>query len=30
MRNPSDNREVSSGDGQIDTDKFVLRFVKPK
>jgi len=30
MRNPADNREVSSGDGQINTDKFVLRFVKPK
>jgi predicted methyltransferase len=29
MRNPSDTREVSSGDGRIDTDKFVLRFVKP-
>jgi predicted methyltransferase len=30
MRNPSDNRDVSSGDGQVNTDKFVLRFVKPK
>jgi predicted methyltransferase len=30
LRNPSDTREVSSGDGQINTDKFVLRFVKPK
>ena len=30
MRNPSDDREASSGDGQIDTDKFVLRFVKPR
>ena len=30
MRNPADNREVSSGDGRINTDKFVLRFVKPK
>jgi predicted methyltransferase len=29
MRNASDTREVSSGDGRIDTDKFVLRFVKP-
>jgi predicted methyltransferase len=30
LRNPSDNREVSSGDGQILTDKFVLRFVRPR
>ncbi len=30
MRNPADTREASSGDGAIDTDKFVLRFVKPK
>ncbi|MEO6566187.1 MAG: methyltransferase [Casimicrobiaceae bacterium] len=30
LRNPSDKREVSSGDGAVDTDKFALRFVKPK
>lgn len=30
LRNPADKREVSSGDGAVDTDKFVLRFVKPK
>lgn len=30
LRNPSDAREVSSGDGQVNTDKFVLRFVKPR
>jgi predicted methyltransferase len=30
LRNPADNREVSSGDGQIPTDKFVLRFVRPR
>jgi len=29
LRNPADTREISSGDGQIPTDKFVLRFVKP-
>jgi predicted methyltransferase len=29
LRNPSDTREVPSGDGRINTDKFVLRFVKP-
>ncbi len=29
MRNPADTRELSSGDGRIPTDKFVLRFVKP-
>jgi hypothetical protein len=29
LRNPSDSLEVSSGDGQVMTDKFVLRFVKP-
>ena len=29
LRNPADARDVSSGDGQIMTDKFVLRFVKP-
>ena len=30
LRNPSDTHEVSSGDGQVLTDKFVLRFVKPR
>ena len=30
LRNASDSREVSSGDGQVNTDKFVLRFIKPK
>lgn len=30
MRNAADTREVSSGDGAVNTDKFVLRFVKPK
>jgi predicted methyltransferase len=30
LRNPSDTREVPSGDGRINTDKFVLRFVKPR
>jgi predicted methyltransferase len=30
LRNPSDAREVSSGDGKVNTDKFVLRFRKPK
>ena len=29
LRNPSDTRENSSGDGQVMTDKFVLRFVRP-
>ncbi|MEO8506089.1 MAG: methyltransferase [Betaproteobacteria bacterium] len=29
MRNPADSLDVSSGDGQINTDKFALRFVKP-
>ena len=29
LRNASDTREVSSGDGQVMTDKFVLRFVRP-
>jgi predicted methyltransferase len=29
LRNASDTREVSSGDGQVLTDKFVLRFVRP-
>ncbi len=30
LRNAADTRDVSSGDGQVMTDKFVLRFVKPK
>jgi predicted methyltransferase len=30
LRNPADTREVSSGDGRINTDKFALRFVKPR
>ena len=30
LRNPADTREVSSGDGKINTDKFALRFVKPR
>jgi predicted methyltransferase len=30
LRNLSDTRDVSSGDGRINTDKFVLRFVKPR
>jgi predicted methyltransferase len=30
LRNPSDPRDVPSGDGRINTDKFALRFVKPK
>jgi len=29
LRNASDTRENSSGDGQVMTDKFVLRFVRP-
>jgi len=29
LRNASDTREVSSGDGQVMTDKFALRFVRP-
>ena len=29
LRNASDTREASSGDGQVMTDKFVLRFVRP-
>ncbi|MFO1324479.1 MAG: hypothetical protein U1F15_10470 [Burkholderiales bacterium] len=29
LRNTSDARDVSSGDGQVMTDKFALRFVKP-
>jgi predicted methyltransferase len=30
LRNPSDTRDISSGDGQVMTDKFVLRFVRPR
>jgi len=30
LRDPADNREVSSGDSKIPTDKFALRFVKPR
>ena len=30
LRHPEDNRTVSSGDGAILTDKFALRFVRPK
>ncbi len=30
LRNASDTREVSSGDGQVMTDKFAMRFVKPR
>jgi predicted methyltransferase len=30
LRNPADTREISSGDGRINTDKFALRFVKPR
>jgi predicted methyltransferase len=30
LRNPGDTRDFSSGDGRMATDKFVLRFVKPK
>jgi predicted methyltransferase len=29
LRNPSDTRDASSGDGRVMTDKFVLRFVRP-
>jgi predicted methyltransferase len=29
LRNPSDTREASSGDGQAMSDKFVLRFLRP-
>lgn len=29
MRKPADSLDVSSGDGQVNTDKFALRFVKP-
>lgn len=30
LRNPADTRTLSSGDSQVTSDKFVLRFVKPK
>ena len=30
LRDPADTREVSSGDSRIPTDKFALRFVKPR
>ena len=30
LRNVSDSRDVPSGDGRVNTDKFALRFVKPK
>jgi predicted methyltransferase len=30
LRNPSDARDTSSGDGRIMTDKFALRFVRPR
>lgn len=30
LRNPADTRDFSSGDGRVPTDKFVLRFMKPK
>jgi predicted methyltransferase len=30
LRNPTDTRDFSSGDGRMPTDKFALRFVKPK
>jgi predicted methyltransferase len=30
LRDPADTREQSSGDAKIPTDKFALRFVKPK
>jgi hypothetical protein len=29
LRNPSDARDISPGDGLIMTTKFALRFVKP-
>lgn len=29
LRNPTDTRDFSSGDGRMPTDKFALRFVKP-
>ena len=30
LRNPADTRDTSSGDASLPTDKFALRFVKPK
>jgi len=30
LRNPADTRETSSGDANLPTDKFALRFVKPR
>ena len=30
LRNPADTRDFSSGDGRMLTDKFALRFLKPK
>lgn len=30
LRNPADSRETSSGDASFPTDKFALRFVKPR
>ena len=30
LRDPADTREASSGDAKIPTDKFALRFVKPR
>jgi predicted methyltransferase len=30
LRNPADSRDQSSGDSKIPTDKFALRFVKPR
>jgi predicted methyltransferase len=30
LRNPSDTRDFSSGDGRMPTDKFALKFVKPR
>jgi predicted methyltransferase len=30
LRNPADTRDFSSGDGRMLTDKFALRFVKPR
>ncbi len=30
LRDPADKRETTSGDSQFPTDKFVLRFVKPR
>jgi predicted methyltransferase len=30
LRNPADTRDFSSGDGRVPTDKFALKFVKPR